>query len=295
MLTAAMSQFVYHSSEQRRVIHLFRDLVRARELLRDLMTKDLRVRYRYAVMGFLWAIIEPLALMLVLTFIFTFVFAGRVSVAAGERPYAVELLCGLIFWQFTATALTSATNSLIENQNLVKKVYFAREVVPIAATGYPVVNLAIGFVLLLVVHLLLGGSLSPALLWFLPVFALHYALVLGFALLFSCGNVLFRDIGYMVGVAIVFGFYASPVFYRLDFVMNPAHMPDWMAPYYPWLTKLYLANPMAELITAYRQVLFDHRFPDLWLLAWPALLAGMALVAGAFTFRRIGPTLSDHL
>jgi lipopolysaccharide transport system permease protein len=124
---------------------------------------------------------------------------------------------------------------------------------------------------------------------------LHYLLVLGFALLFSCGNVLFRDIGYMVGVAIVFGFYASPVFYRLDFVMNPAHMPEWIAPYYPALMKLYLANPMAELITAYRQILFEHRFPDLWLLAWPAALSVIALVAGAFVFRRIGPTLSDHL
>lgn len=292
-----MSGFVYHSAEQRRFLRLFRDLVRARELLRDLVTKDLRVRYRYAVMGFLWAVFEPLALMFVLTFIFTFVFAGRVPGAGDEAgpPYAAVLLCGLIFWQFTAAALASATHSLIDNQNLVKKVHFPREVIPIAATGHPLVNLGIGFLLLLAVHLLLGGGVGLWLAWFPAVFAIHYALVLGFALLFSCGHVHFRDIGYMVGVAIVFGFYASPIFYTLEFVREPAHVPEWAAGYYPWLVRLYLVNPMAELLTAYRQILFEQRFPDLWLLAWPAILGCASLVSGAWLFRRLGPTLSDHL
>lgn len=291
-----MSAFIYKSSEQRLVRRLPRDLIRARELLRDLISKDLRVRYRYAIMGFLWSVLEPLALMAVLTFIFTFVLSGKVPVsAAAEPPYAVSLLCGLIFWQFTANALSGATASLIDNQNLVKKVFFAREVIPIAATGYPLVNLAIGFVILTLLHVIVGGALGPAMLWFLPVFAVQFALVIGLALLFSCGNVLYRDVGYIVGVAIVFGFYASPVFYRLEFVTQAQQIPAWAGPWYPAFTKLYLMNPIAELLTAYRQILFEQRMPDLWLLVWPAWCAMVALSAGTFVFRRCGPTLSDHL
>jgi ABC-type polysaccharide/polyol phosphate export permease len=296
-----MSGFIYRSSEQRRVLRLFRDLIRARELLRDLVSKDLRVRYRYAVMGFLWAVIEPLALMLVLTFIFDILLSTRLPEGAGatagtETPYAVRLLCGLIFWQFTASSITSATQSLIDNQNLVKKVNFTREVIPIAATGYPLVNLAIGFVLLLTVHLLLGGGLGIGLLWLPFIFGIHYAIVLGFALLLSCGNVHYRDVGYITGVAMVFGFYASPVFYELSFVLNPASVPEWAEPWYPWMVKLYLLNPMAGLLTAYRQVIvLGESSPTLWLLVWPSILGVLALLAGVWTFRRVAPTLSDHL
>jgi ABC-type polysaccharide/polyol phosphate export permease len=287
-----MSTFLYSNTDQRRVGRVFSDLIRGRELLLDLVWKDIRVRYRYAVMGFLWAVMEPLALMLVLTFVFEFVLGGEMSRTGptGEDapPYATVLLCGLIFWQFMANALSSSTQSLIDNQNLVKKVFFPREIVPLAAIGYPLVNLGIGFLLLMAVHLLLGGAVSVAFVWFPVVFAIQLLLTIGLALLLSCGNVCYRDIGYMVTVGIVFGFYASPIFYELDFVTTSEKVPAWGA-------KLYQANPMAGLLTAYRQILFEHRFPDIVLLAWPALLAVGSFVVGVVVFRRKAPTLSDHL
>lgn len=288
-----MSIFLYSSTTQRRVGRIVPDLIRGRQLLFDLVWKDVRVRYRYAAMGFLWAVLEPLALMLVLTFVFSFVFRIGVSrtgveAAAGAPPYAVILLCGLIFWQFMANALGSAAQSLTDNRNLVNKVFFPREIVPLAAIGYPLVNLCIGFVLLLIVHLILGGALSVALLWFPVVFAIQLVLTVGLALLFSCGNVCYRDIGYMVSVGIVFGFYASPVFYELDLVTENEKIQGWIA-------FLYQCNPMAGLLTAYRQILFEHRFPDIGLLVWPAILAVSSLLVGAVVFRRKAPTLSDHL
>ena len=285
-----MSTFLYSNTEQRRVGRVVPDLIRGRQLLLDLVWKDVRVRYRYAVMGFLWAVLEPLALMLVLTFVFSVVFRIGVSRTGGEGApdYAVILLCGLIFWQFMANALGSATQSLIDNQNLVKKVFFPREIVPLAAIGYPLVNLAIGFVLLLVVHLILGGVLSVALVWFPVVFAIQLVLTIGLALLFSCGNVCYRDIGYMVSVGIIFGFYASPVFYELELVTENEKIDGLVA-------FLYQCNPMAGLLTAYRQILFEHRFPDIVLLVWPTILAVCSLLVGAVVFRRKAPTLSDHL
>mgnify|MGYP006279930401 CR=1 FL=1 len=288
-----MSAFEYDSAEQRRILGVFRDLIRARELLRDLVWKDLRVRYRYAVLGFLWAVVEPLALMLVLTFIFTFVFQAKAKLLGADeaRPYAVTLLCGLIFWQYLATAVSGATQSLVDNQNLVKKVHFAREAVPLAAVLFPLVNLGIGAAALAVLHLALGGGLDGELLWVPIVFAVQLALAAGLALLFSCGHVHFRDVGNMVAVALTFGFYASPVLYELDFVRAAAlseGVPDWLA-------TAYLANPMAGIIACYRGALFEELAFEPALLAWPTLCAALCLAAGGAVFRRAGPTLSDYL
>jgi ABC-type polysaccharide/polyol phosphate export permease len=292
-LNQADNATTYISSEQRQVRRVVRDLIRGRELLLGLVWKDLRARYRYAVMGFLWAVLEPLALMAILTFVFTFVFAGRADgIGGGEGPpYAIMLLCGLIFWQYFAAAISSATLSLVDHQNLVKKVYFPREVVPLASVCFPLVNLGIGLLTLLILHVAFGGTLGFGLLWFPVVFSLQFTMMVGLALLLSCGHVLFRDVGNMVQVAIMFGFYASPVFYPLDFVRQAAErgvVPSWMY-------ALYLLNPMAGLLTAYRQVLFELRFPDLALLVWPGLVALAVLALGVVSFRRSAPTLSDHL
>jgi len=288
-----MSNLIYISSEQRHVRRVVRDLIRGRELLLGLVWKDLRARYRYAVMGFLWAVFEPLALMMILTFVFTFIFAARAGTPApvSDKPYAIMLLCGLIFWQYLTTALNSATNSLVDNHNLVKKVCFPREVVPLAAICFPLVNLAIGFVTLLILHIVLGGHVGLGLVWFAVIFGIQFTLVTGLALLLSCGHVMFRDVGNMVAMAIMFGFYASPVFYSIELVRHAVEkgaVPRWMY-------QLYMLNPMAGLLSAYRQVLFELRFPDLNLLAWPAALALVMLTFGVVVFRRAAPTFSDHL
>jgi len=282
-----MSGYLYTSSSERQLRRVPRDLLRARELLLDLVWKDLRVRYRYALMGFLWAVLEPLALTLVLTFVFTYVFGDKVEVfRSGGAPPAVVILSGLVFWQFFANALNSAAVSLVNSQNLVQKVRFTREVVPLAALGYPLVNGAIGVVLLLVVQACFGVWPGWHALWAAPLFLVQFTLTAGLALLLSAANVRFRDVSYIVGVATVFGFYASPVFYRLPMVLESG-LPG-------WARAVYLANPMAELLAAYRQALLENRAPDAWLWAWPVAAALLALAAGVVVFRRGAPTFSDH-
>ena len=285
-----MSDVVYTDTQQRRVLGLFRELVQARELVLDLAWKELRIRYRYALMGFLWAVLEPVAMMLILTFVFTIVFADRAAGLRGgdTRPFAVVLLCGLIPWQFLASGLIKGIQSLIDHQNLIKKIYFPREIVPLAALTTCLVNLVIGFVVLLVLHVSLGGRLGLGMVWFPVVFAIQFTMVAGLVLLFSCLNVHFRDVGYIVGVGIVFGFYATPIFYTLDLILR-------LQSSHPWIVRLYLLNPMAELVTAYRQILFENRFPDPALLVWPCAVAVACALAGLIVFRRQGPLLSDYL
>jgi len=281
-----MNQAFYTDSQQRQVLRIIPDLIRGRALLRDLVSKELRARYRNAMMGLLWAVLQPVLMMAILTFVFGYVlnFVGGRS-SGSQHSYAVFLLCGLVPWQFLSISLTSSAASLVTSQELIKKVYFPREVIPLAAILNCVINVIIGFVTLFVVMVLLEGfgALGAGILWLPFIFAIQFALVVGLGLLFSALNVFYQDVGYMIDVGLAFGFYATPVFYDV-----PANILS------PWLYRLYMLNPMAHLVTAYRQALLDNRFPDLIHLAWPALAAGLVIALGVCVFRRNAPFFADY-
>jgi len=284
-----MSGLYYTSSQETNLSRVVPDLIRGRQLLLDLVWKDVRVRYRYALMGFLWAVIEPLIMMAVLTFVFAYVFQMRFSGVmedAGSRATAVNILAGLIAWQFFSNGLSSATGSLIDSSNLITKVRFPREVIPLASIGVSVVNFVIGGVLLLIIYTVLLWKLPGiGVVWLPVIFAVEFVMVCGLGLLFSCLNAPFRDVAYIVNAGLLFGFYASPIFYE------PPLVEDAIGKLYP----LYFANPMAGLITAYREALFLDQAPRLELLAWPALFAVLSLAAGVFVFRKSAATLADQL
>ena len=282
-----MSQALYTENRQGQIRRVIPDLIRSRALLRDLVSKDLRARYRNAAIGFLWAILQPVLMMLILTFVFGFLLKSFMPERATGKShtFAVYLLCGLVPWQFLTLSLSTAVSSLVINHDLIKKVYFPRETIPLAAILNNVVSLGIGFVTLLVVMAVLEGvgSIGIGLLWTPVVFAVQFVLILGLALLFSALNVRFRDFSYLVEVGLAFGFYATPIFYELPKGIDP------------WLQRVYMLNPMAHLVMAYRQAILDNQFPDLVHLAWPGIVAAMFLVLGVVVFRRYTPTFADYL
>jgi len=263
------------------------DLIRSRALLRDLVSKDLRARYRNAAIGFLWAILQPVLMMLILTFVFGFLLKNFMPERATGKShtFAVYLLCGLVPWQFLALSLGNSVSSLVVNPDLIKKVYFPRETIPLAAILNNVLNLLIGFATLLVVMAVLEGvdSIGIGLLWAPLIFGIQFVLIVGLSLLFSALNVRFRDFSYLVEVALALGFYATPIFYELPSTINP------------WLYRVYMLNPMADLVMAYRQAILDNQFPDLFYVAWPAAVAAGFLVLGIMVFRRFTPTFADYL
>ena len=287
-----MNSLVYTNTQQAQLRRLIPDLIRGRELLRDLVLKDVKVRYRYAAMGLLWAVLEPLFMMLVLTFVFSIVFRTQVAELGIDtgREYAVFILSGLVPWQFFSTALSTATRSLVDNRALVKKVYFAREIIPLSAIGVATVNLAIGTLLFAVVHgALIGTPHAAAFLWLPVVLLIELSLVVGLALLCSCAHAAFRDVGHIVDAALLFGFYATPIFYWPG-IVREALAERGLDSYYT----AYLANPMAGIVTVCRQALFAGTV-DATLLVWPAVAAALALVIGAAVFRRRTALLADAL
>ncbi|MCF6287408.1 MAG: hypothetical protein L3K26_19840, partial [Candidatus Hydrogenedentes bacterium] len=128
-------------------------------------------------------------------------------------------------------------------------------------------------------------------LWIAPLFLIQLSITVGVGLFSAALNVRFRDVGYMVNIVLLLGFYASPVFYDLDWVLAAAQSGDVPA----IVVQAYLANPMAELLEAYRQALLEGRTPNGWLFVWPACVAVVSLIGGCVAFRRSAPTLSDYL
>lgn len=284
-----MSSVVYSNVEGRGIGRAFRELVRSRGLLWDLISKDLRARYRNAVMGFVWAVLQPILMMLILYFVFGIIFGGRiVTPGHAEHPYELTLLTALIFWQFFASALSRATVSLIDNADLIKKVYFPRELIPTASMGNSIVNLAIGLAVLIGMILYLDHPVGIGILWAGVVFAIQCMLLIGLALLCSSLNVRFRDVGYAVEVGLMMGFYATPIFYSTDALRLAAAD-------YPSVLSIYAMNPLVGIVSAYRTALLDNEFPRMSDIGWPMACSIGLLIVGTFVFRRLSPTIADHL
>lgn len=285
-----MSSAIYTSTQQRSFGRILPDLIANRGLLRDVVWKELRARYRNAMMGFLWAVLQPVLMMLILTFVFKYLLGERLA-AKGLPSESVTpefLLCGIVAWQFLSMAMMSGTNSLLESGELIKKVHFPREIIPIAAVVNCLVNLVIGFVTLLVVLCALRGisALGVGLLYVPFLFMIQFAMAIGLALLLSALNVYYRDVAYMIDVMLAFGFYATPIFYPPSMV---SHRLGAVA------FQIYMLNPMANLITAYREALLDNHFAEPLLWIRPLAFACAVVLAGAYVFRRNAPTFADYL
>jgi ABC-type polysaccharide/polyol phosphate export permease len=285
-----MESVMYSNVEGRNFGTAIREIVRSRGLLWDLVSKDLRARYRNAVMGFVWAVLQPLLMMLILYFVFGKIFGGRIVGNGGrEHHYALTLLTGLIFWQFFAAALGRATTSLIDNADLIKKVYFPREIIPLASMGNSVVNLGIGFAVLVAIYCSIEKHLPGiGILWVGVVFVIQCVLITGLALLCSSLNVRFRDVGYAVDVVLMMGFYATPIFYSAEDLQRAAAD-------YPALLSVFALNPLVGIVSGYRTALLDNAFPPLSEIGWPIVCSLAVFMLGIVIFRRASSTIADHL
>ena len=198
----------YHNRTGRRELHYWHDLWRYRELFMVLAWRDLSVRYKQTIIGVAWALIRPFLTMLVFTIIF-----GRIAKlpSDGTAPYALMVFAGMLPWTFFSTGLAEASNSLINNANLISKVYFPRLLVPAATIAVAFVDFLISFCILIVLmawyQFLPGWQMA-----FLPAFVfLGFLASLGPSLWITALNVKYRDFRYVIPFILQFGLYVSPV------------------------------------------------------------------------------------
>lgn len=255
----------------------FSEIWRYRELFFIFAWRDIKVRYKQTALGAAWAIFQPL----VSTFIFTIFFGRLAKIPSGILPYSLFVLCGLVFWNFFSSALTHASNSLVENENIVKKVYFPRLILPLSAIVTSFIDFLISFVMLLIFTFVLGFIPSPM---FILILLIGILIVFisagGLGLFLSAFNVKYRDVRYILPFFIQTMLFLTPVIYPTSIVSN---------------TNKYIMalNPMTGIIEAVRTTVAGSMSVDWLLLGVSAFSAVVFLVIGLIYFRQTEDFFAD--
>jgi lipopolysaccharide transport system permease protein len=252
------------------------ELWKYRELLYFITWRDVKVRYKQAVLGVAWAIIQPLMTMV----IFSLIFGKLAKLPSEGLPYPVFSYSGLLPWQLFAGTLQRGGTSLVGNANLITKVYFPRLIIPLSATAAGLVDFGISFVVLFGLMLYYGMVPSWAVLW-LPLFVLFTLLTaLAVGLWVSALNVQYRDVQHMIPFVVQAWMFISPVAYSAELI-----------PEGPWRI-LYGVNPLTGVIQGFRWALLGGHPPDV-LMAVSVIVVGVLLLSGLFYFKRMEKTFAD--
>lgn len=252
------------------------ELWKYRELLYFLVWREVKLRYKQTVIGGAWAVLQPVLMMA----LFTLVFGWLARIPSDGVPYPVFYFSALLPWMYFATAVSSATNSIVAQQQIITKVYFPRVFLPMAAIIYPLLDFGVAFVVLIVV-LLLYGLVPPVGAIMLPaLLALTVATALGFGLWLSALNAVYRDIRYAVPFLLQLWMFASPVVYPSSMVPE-----RWRG--------VYAVNPLAGIIDGFRWALTGQgESPGVPLLV-SACVSAICLLGGTFYFRKHEARIAD--
>ena len=253
-----------------------RELWQFRELVYFFVWRDIKVRYKQTAIGVAWAVLQPLMTMLV----FSLFFGRLAKIPSGGLPYPIFYFSALLPWTYFSGALLNATNSVIENQRVITKVYFPRLVLPLSAVSPGLLDFAVGLVVFLAMMALYHRAPSRPMLLFPAFLLLAVATALGVGLWLSALNAIYRDVRYVVPFLVQFWMFASPVAYPSTLV--PARC--------RWL---YGLNPMAGVIEGFRWALTGKGQPPNLMLAASTGAVIVVLIGGLYFFRKMESTIAD--
>ena len=252
------------------------ELWAARQLLRNLTVRELKVRYKRSVLGFLWSLLNPLLLMGVFTVVFGVIFKASIE------DFPIFFIVGYLPWSFFQASVQTATGVVVGSGSLVKKVYFPREVLPLSCVTSQLVHFALAEMVLLVVLAATGYNFFP----YLPVALLATLLLVvfsaGMSLLFAALNTRFRDVQELSGILFLVWFYLTPVVYT----------PTLVPPRWRWVTNL---NPLSHILELFRDAQYSLDWPRLSTIGAAALSALVALGLGAVVFSRMAADFAKEV
>ena len=255
---------------------VFKELYQYRELLKTNVKKDIRGKYKASFLGILWSFINPLLQVLVYAIVFPYIMKVQ------TENYLIFLICGIIPWTWFTTTLTNGTTCITINGNLIKKVYFPREILPISIVTSGLVNFLISCIIILLFVLFGGLGLSWHLI-FLPFIAIiQYIISLAFIFLLSAFNVYVKDVEYIVNFLIMMAFYATPILYSTTMFEGPIM----------WIFRL---NPMAHLINAYRDIFYVHQVPQILNLTILLVIGLIALIICYLIFKKLEKRFAEEI
>jgi ABC-type polysaccharide/polyol phosphate export permease len=269
------------------------ELVESRELLVNLTLRELRGKYKRSLLGWSWSLVNPLATMVIFTVVFRYFLKVKVPPGdpSGLDIFAFFLLCGILPWNFLANGMSGSMGAVLGNANLIKKVYFPRELLVASTVASWTVSLLVELGVLVVALLIVGNGV---LVWLVPLLllvALQTVFVLGVGLFLGVLNVFFRDVQHFVAIVLQIWFYATPVVYPLTVVPRTAHALGHDIP----IRTLYGLNPMVRFVEAYRSLLYNVRAPALGDIAYLIVVSFVTLAIGLAVFNHLEPALAEEL
>lgn len=257
----------------------FRELYRRHELLWHMTVRHLRGQYKQSILGYAWAFINPLSLMLILTFVFSTILRFGTP---GNIPFPLFVMVGLIPWIFFSGAVSSATESVTGASSLVTKVYFPREILPIAAVLTKVVDMFFGLLILVGLMVYYGHAPTETVAWVPVLFAIHLLFTLGVSFPLAGLNLYFHDVRYLVGVGLTLWFYLTPIIYYVDIVQDRYRF-------------IFDVNPNALLIEAYRRVVLMDTSPGIDRLLLGLAIATVTFLVGYYLFKKMERGFADSI
>lgn len=263
------------------VFEEIKEVYKWRELLGQMISREVKSRYKQSIIGYFWVILNPLAQMLVMSFAFSIIM--RIPTNSAEHiPYSIFLFVALLPWNLFANSLSSATISLINSSPLITKVYFPRTILVISSIAAKIIDFLFACTILIVYMIIYRIPITLNILWIFPIFFIQQIFTLGLSLFFSAANLLYRDIQYLLNMILLLWMYASPVFYPADLVPQK----------YRFLFQL---NPMAVIINAYRQTILGNAAPNYLSLLIALLLSLIVLIFGLKYFKTREKIFADNI
>jgi len=263
------------------------------DLTQNLVLREMRSRYKRSILGWSWSLINPLATVAIYWVVFSqfLKVLPPVGDPSGLNSFVLFLLCGLLPYRFLSEALLGTTESLVSNSNLIKKVYFPRELFVISSVCSLLVTFLIELGVLSLFLLVEGNMVLPWIPMLLVLVAIQACFVLGVGFILAPLNVYLRDVKHFIVIAVQLLFYTAPVVYPLRLVPEHAHVLGMNLP----LRSIYVLNPLAAFIGCYRDVLYNLRFPPVLTLLYLAAWAAGMLLVGHWVFGRLDHRLAEEV
>ena len=260
----------------------FKTILAYRGFIWGSLKRDFQMRYRKSVLGSLWAILNPLATILIYTVIFSQLMKARLPGINDTMAYSIYLCSGVLTWSFFSEIIQRSQNVFLENANLIKKLNFPRICLPIIVVGNAAVSFSISFGLFLVFLIFLGKFPGWIVLAFPVVCAIQAVFAIGFGIILGIGNVFFRDIGQGSGILMQFWFWFTPIIYPISILPEA-------------IRSLVLLNPMVSVVSAYQSILVYGNQPDWLSLASTALLAVLVCFLAFHFYKKRSGEMVDEL
>jgi ABC-type polysaccharide/polyol phosphate export permease len=252
-----------------------------RELLWQMVGREIKARYKQSVLGYFWVILNPLAQMLVMSFAFSIIMRIP-TFSSGHIPYSIFLFVALLPWTLFSNSLSSAAGSLVSSSSLITKIYFPRTILVISTIIAKVIDFFFALSILVVYMIAYHMPITLNILWIIPIFIIQQIFTLGLSFFFAAANLLYRDIQYLLSMILLLWMYVTPVIYSAD--MIPAK--------YKILFQL---NPMAVIINAYRQVILAGGPPKYSSLIVATVLSLVILLLGLSYFKNREKIFADNI